>query len=604
MKRRNTSRFLIALIISLFIAPLGFAQEGRRLDGNITVNGPLTVDGLETPSGLAVTVQGTAGATTYTYRVVARNAAGAATAAAAAVSVTTGNATLTTTNSNRIVWDQVPGATDYQVYRTVGGATQGIIATATYPTRSIIDSGLAGGGETAPEVSAVAALTVTGSYSTTVDDPGVTATVMTLVRTTASPADNDAMNLILRQEDDNNENDIDATMRQVATDVSDSTEDSEIRFLAMKAGTSTEILRVDPVLNGILVGDGAATGVVSSRGSFDTIIQTGNGTTGTITIVDGAAGAITLAPNGTGDVNVDADTLRVGDAAADATITSNGAGDLILNTNGGTTTGSITIADAANGNISLTPNGSGAVVLANTGARLQGFNALSPRYELKWVAGQRGKPSINADIQNAAEGTREIADPDFEVLGGNASSDDVTFYVEGGVSFQTDGGGTDSVILLPHLDANQSAWAQITWGTDKSTVWEADISTTADITGCVIWAGLKLTNTDVVATDNDQVYFRYLASENGGEWQAVSSIAGVDTATDTNVVVATTTRYHLKVAIDSSRVARFYINGVLVSTTAALTNAVDLIPYIGVLETGVEVEDLTIHGQAISRVIG
>ena len=50
---------------------------------------------------------------------------------------------------------------------------------------------------------------------------------------------------------------------------------------------------------------------------------------------------------------------------------------------------------------------------------LTGFNALSSRYELSWAAGRRGKPGINADIQNAAEATRMIADPDFEVLGTN-----------------------------------------------------------------------------------------------------------------------------------------------------------------------------------------
>jgi len=236
-------------------------------------------------------------------------------------------------------------------------------------------------------------------------------------------------------------------------------------------------------------------------------------------------------------------------------------------------------------------------------ARPKGFNALAPsRYELRWVAGQRGKPALNADIQDAAEATRMIADPDFEVLGTNASSDDVTFYVEGGIVLETDGADHDQVILLPHLDANQSAWTQVTWGTDQETAWECDIKTGAAITNAVIWAGLKLTNTSVTATDDNQAFFRYQAGVNDGEWQAISSISGVDDEHDTGVVVATGTAYHLKIVIGSDRTAKFYINGALVETSAALADTIDLIPYIGVQSEGAaEAKVLYVRGQAISR---
>lgn len=229
-------------------------------------------------------------------------------------------------------------------------------------------------------------------------------------------------------------------------------------------------------------------------------------------------------------------------------------------------------------------------------------HSLPTRYGLRWVAGQRGKPSLNADINSATEATREIADPDFEILGTNASSDDSTFFAEGGITFTTDGGGTDSVILLPHLDANQTAWAQVTWGTDKQTEWECDITTDADITACVIWAGLKLTNTATTTTDAKQIFFRYAPATNSGEWEAISSINNSDDAHDTNVAVAASTRYHLKIAIDSSRIGRFYINGSLVETSAALDNTTDLIPYIGILESEAVGKVLNIHGQSISRV--
>jgi hypothetical protein len=91
-----------------------------------------------------------------------------------------------------------------------------------------------------------------------------------------------------------------------------------------------------------------------------------NISTNTISSTD-TNGNIVLAPNGTGDVQLDADTVRIGDSNANATLTTNGTGDLILNTNAGTNSGSITIADAANGDISLAPNGNGSVVITNAG---------------------------------------------------------------------------------------------------------------------------------------------------------------------------------------------------------------------------------------------
>lgn len=237
--------------------------------------------------------------------------------------------------------------------------------------------------------------------------------------------------------------------------------------------------------------------------------------------------------------------------------------------------------------------------------RLTGVNALSRRYELKWVAGQRGKPGLNADINSATEATREVADPDFEVLGNNASSDDVTFNAEGGIKIETDGGGSDSVIILPHLDTNQSAWTQVTWGTDKETIWEADIATGSSIANAVtIWAGLKLTNTATTATDNDQAFFRYTAATASGQWQCIYSIGGTDTATASGVTVAASTRYHLKIVIDDARVPYFFINGVLVVTGTALTDTTDLIPYIGILEGSGAAKHMYIYGQAISRNIG
>ena len=81
-----------------------------------------------------------------------------------------------------------------------------------------------------------------------------------------------------------------------------------------------------------------------------------NAATGNNPIFEATGGdsnvGIDIKPQGTGEV-------VVGTGAAAATVTSKGAFNLVLDTNEGTNSGNITIVDAANGNIQLTPNGTG-----------------------------------------------------------------------------------------------------------------------------------------------------------------------------------------------------------------------------------------------------
>ena len=81
-----------------------------------------------------------------------------------------------------------------------------------------------------------------------------------------------------------------------------------------------------------------------------------NAATGNNPIFEATGGdsnvGIDIKPKGTGEV-------VVGTGAAAATVTSKGAFDLVLDTNEGTNSGKITIVNAANGNIQLTPNGTG-----------------------------------------------------------------------------------------------------------------------------------------------------------------------------------------------------------------------------------------------------
>lgn len=132
---------------------------------------------LATPSAPVVTVGGTAGSTTYGYKVVANNADGTHSIASAAnAAFTTGNATLSATNFNHLVITAVTGAASYDVYRTVGGATQGKIGNTTSLTFN--DTGLVGDGGTAPasatagqDLMSPVSLAAGGTYGVILESP-------------------------------------------------------------------------------------------------------------------------------------------------------------------------------------------------------------------------------------------------------------------------------------------------------------------------------------------------------------------------------------------------------------------------------------------------
>jgi len=225
------------------------------------------------------------------------------------------------------------------------------------------------------------------------------------------------------------------------------------------------------------------------------------------------------------------------------------------------------------------PNGAG----SGYPVEIRGLNMCKDRYEL--VERFNRAPKVNADMASGTEATREVANTDFELLGTNAVSADTALWVEGGATIGTHGAQNDSSIVLPHLDTQQSAWAVTTWGTDQQSRFECCFQTPAAVTSCVIWAGFKKTNTPTVTTDTDQAFIILdtAASTSPTYWHTVSSATNVDTETACTSIaaVAAATNYHFVIDIDSSLIPRFYINEVLVTTGAALTTAIDLIPYFG-----------------------
>ena len=165
------------------------------------------------------------------------------------------------------------------------------------------------------------------------------------------------------------------------------------------------------------------------------------------------------------------------------------------------------------------------------------------------------------------------------------------------------------------------------WGTENQVDWECSINPNA-IDNQKLWAGLKLTNDQLVATDDDQAYFKFQTDADNSETftdftklHFIHSIAGTDYISQLPITVAANTIYHLRIQINSARQAAIFVNGIQYNVTttagstggtavttgttrsAALTDDVDLIPYIGIEAGAAAAEAVDVHYQGISRVI-
>ncbi len=200
---------------------------------------------------------------------------------------------------------------------------------------------------------------------------------------------------------------------------------------------------------------------------------------------------------------------------------------------------------------------------------------------------------------------REVANKDFELLGTNADIADFSWStINGGLLLETGSADNDQVIIAPHLDAVQTAWAGILWGTENQVIWEAQLMSTAVITPILVWAGLKLTNDPTTATDDDQAYFKFDTDVSlQTTIQCIYSIADTDVVVDSGVTYAASTAYNLRIEIDSDRKAHFFINNVEVAKSTALTNDKDFIPYVGVQQLGSGDASLVLSYQKISRIL-
>ena len=237
------------------------------------------------------------------------------------------------------------------------------------------------------------------------------------------------------------------------------------------------------------------------------------------------------------------------------------------------------------------------------------------------------RPGLNANLDQAATvEVQRALNRNWEALGTNMTTALCTFATTGGgVLATTAGADADQAILTPHLDTAATAWASTLWGTENSVHFETSLQIPA-LDNQKVWAGLKLTNDQLVATDANQMFFKYQTDATNSEafddfakWHFVYSIADTDYISVLPITVAINTPYHFKIEVDSDRKASIFVNGVQYNVTttaastggtavttgttptAALTNDVDLIPYVGIEAGAAAAEAVNVHYVACSR---
>jgi len=239
------------------------------------------------------------------------------------------------------------------------------------------------------------------------------------------------------------------------------------------------------------------------------------------------------------------------------------------------------------------------------------------------------RPGLNADID--AVSTTEVQralNRNWEALGTNMTTALCTFNTtSAGIVATTAGADQDQAILTPHLDTAATAWAGCLWGTENQVHWETSIALPA-IDNQKVWAGLKLTNDQLVATDANQAFFKFQTDATNSEaftdytlLHFVHSIGGTDYISALPITVAADTIYHLRITFDSSRQMSIFVNGVQYNITstsgstggtsvttgttksAAMTDDIDLIPYVGIEAGAAAAEAVHCHYVKMSRII-
>ncbi len=209
-----------------------------------------------------------------------------------------------------------------------------------------------------------------------------------------------------------------------------------------------------------------------------------------------------------------------------------------------------------------------------------------PRFECQIRTGRPGVISNLALTSNVATVTTSLVH--------NLSiGQSVTLTFLTGPTLASDVNGTYTVASIPSTTTFTVAktHANISTGAATGSVVANDLKLQT------IWAGLKLTNTDAIVTDDDQFYARFLPTENSGNLQIVTSRAGTDKVTVLPVPILPNTVYRLRFTINELLMPSVRVNGKLYKLDGfngetgdlgniALTTDISLKPYVGTSANG------------------
>lgn len=210
------------------------------------------------------------------------------------------------------------------------------------------------------------------------------------------------------------------------------------------------------------------------------------------------------------------------------------------------------------------------------------------------------------DMQDAMDGYSYINN-NWIAVGTNVATATQVASTTGGVTFTTAGASADQAIL------QRNAGASAVYNSSASPIYEwlfstaTSTGTAGSIVSTTIGGGLSTatsyTTPATPASSNDYALIHVTAAASGTAYfTAKYRIAG---ATAVEVVSAiplvAATLYHVAIVIDSSRIAWFFVNGVLFAKSTALTTNISLKPHFGVHATAAAAKGITAKAISCSR---
>lgn len=205
---------------------------------------------------------------------------------------------------------------------------------------------------------------------------------------------------------------------------------------------------------------------------------------------------------------------------------------------------------------------------------------------------------------------------------------DVSFS---GIKLVTGTTDNDFTVLTPRtgttelpVNTDSSAWSAVKFGTENKTEFYCSLSSGGNIADTSFYAGLKLTEVGDYATDANQAYFLYASNDDQGALTTnanlhfIYSVANTDYITDLGIAVAINTVYRLRIRIDVNRKISVFVNNVqygLVTTATAggatqpvtttkslaMTDDIDLLPFVGVKTHAASSKGIQVSNIKISR---